>query len=73
MRPKKIALRQTVEIMNYLKHNRFIFKDAEIMAVAVTRLILNETGSIDSEPDLKKAVSRLIYRLRQELLKTGNF
>jgi hypothetical protein len=70
---KKIALRQTVEIMNYLKNKRFIFKDAEIMAVAVTRLILNETGSIDIEPDLKKAVSRLIYRLRQELLKTGNF
>ncbi|MFX1250475.1 MAG: hypothetical protein ACFFCZ_02580 [Promethearchaeota archaeon] len=69
---KKIALRQTVEIMNYLKTKRFIFKDAEIMAVAVTRLILNETGSIDVEPDLKKAVSRLIYRLRKELLKTGN-
>ncbi|MFX1535571.1 MAG: hypothetical protein ACFFDI_15205 [Promethearchaeota archaeon] len=69
---KKIALRQTVEIMNYLKNKRFIFKDAEIMAVAVTRLILNEAGPIDIEPDLKKAVSRLVYRLRQELLNTGN-
>jgi hypothetical protein len=65
---KKSAVSETVNIMNYLKIKRFIFKDAEIMATAVTRLVLNETGLIDTAPDLKKATSRLIYRLRQQLM-----
>ncbi|MFX0092012.1 MAG: hypothetical protein ACFFBD_09640 [Candidatus Hodarchaeota archaeon] len=64
---KKTALKQTVKIMNYLKEKRFIFKDAEIMAAAVTRFVLNEKGSINVPSPQKKMVSRLIYRIRQDL------
>ncbi|MFX0063657.1 MAG: hypothetical protein ACFFC7_15915 [Candidatus Hermodarchaeota archaeon] len=66
---KREALKKLPRIIKDIEKNRIIFQDPEIYGCAVARICLKQIGQRyeNRDPRLRKAISKAVFRLRNEL------